>query len=67
MEVLPVLLLLAAAADIKLHAVRLASKDNGLADASITDSVLTCLPIFKLNQVRHRHNQNPAKYWVSKQ
>jgi len=70
MEPLRALLLLAAAADIELQGVWLASKDNGLADAlsrfnaaSITnwcphwqDSVLIRLPIFRRNQTRHRQN-----------
>jgi hypothetical protein len=70
MEPLRALLLLAAAADIKLQGVWLASKDNGFADAlsrfnatSITnscphwqDSPLIRLPIFRRNQTRHRQN-----------
>jgi hypothetical protein len=70
MEPLRALLLLAAAADIELQGVWLASKDNGLADAlsrfnaaSITnwrphwqDSVLIHLPIFRRNQIRYRQS-----------
>jgi hypothetical protein len=70
MEPLRALLLLAAAADIELKGVWLASKDNGLADAlsrfnadSITnwcphwqDSALIRLPIFRRSPTRHRQN-----------
>ena len=71
MEPLRAILLVAAAADIELRGVWLASKDNGLADAlsrfhavSITnwcphwqDSVLIRLPIFRRNHTRHRQNK----------
>jgi hypothetical protein len=74
MEPLRAILLLAAAADIELHGVWLASKDNGLSDAlscfnaaSITnrcqhwqDSILIHLPIFRRNQVRHRQNTSDS-------
>lgn len=70
MEPLRALLLLAAAADIKIQGVWLASEDNGLADAlsrfnaaSITNwcphwqgSLLIRRPVFRRNQTRHRQN-----------